>query len=104
MSKSWIDKLQEATAGAETPRSFIYWSAIATIAAVANNGVYLNRRDPETKKIIYRLSPNVFIMLIAESGLGKGLPVVLAKKFVQKVGKTRVISGRNSIQGIIQEL
>lgn len=104
MSHSWIDKLQAATAGAETPRSFIYWSAIATISAVANNGVYLNRRDPVSRKIIYKLSPNVFIMLIAESGLGKGLPVALAKKFVQRINNTRVIHGRNSIQSIIQEL
>lgn len=104
MKMSWIDKVQLATAGAETPREFIYWSCIATIAAVANNGVYLNRRDHKSRKIIYKLSPNVFIMLIAESGLGKGLPVAIAKKFVQKIDNTRTIFGRNSIQSIIQEL
>lgn len=103
MYKSWLDLLLEATDEAETPRSWIYWAGIASIAAAVNNNVYLNRRG-ESGKIIYRLSPNLFIMFISESGLGKGFPVNLAKELVTRVDTTRVISGRNSIQGIIKEL
>jgi len=43
-------------------------------------------------------------MLIAESGLGKGLPIAIAKECASKVHGIRVISGRNSIEGIIKEM
>jgi hypothetical protein len=43
-------------------------------------------------------------MLLGESGLGKGYPINLAKRLVQKAGVTRVIAGRSSIQAIVQEL
>lgn len=103
MGSGWLDKLQEATSEAETPRSFIYWAGLATIAAVANNSVHLNRRG-EDGKIVYQLKPNLYIMLIADSGLGKGLPVAIAREFALGVKNTRVISGRNSIEGIIHDM
>lgn len=99
----WLDKLANATSEAETPRSFIYWAGLTAIAAVANNNVYLNRRG-EDGRIIYQLKPNLYVMLIADSGLGKGLPVAIAKEMVTAVNNTRVISGRNSIEGIIKEM
>jgi hypothetical protein len=103
MQRSWLDLLLEATDEAETPRSWIYWAGIASIAAAVNNNVYLNRRG-ESGRIIYKLSPNIFIMFISESGLGKGFPVALAKELVTRVESTRVVIGRNSIQGIIKEM
>jgi hypothetical protein len=101
--KSWIELVQEATEGAETPKSFIYWAAIASIAALSGNNVYLNRRN-EDGRIVYKLSTNLYVIFIAESGLGKGFPIWLSKEIVKKVDCTRVISGRNSIQSIIQEM
>lgn len=95
---NWIDKLIKATEEAETPVSYIYWSGVATISAVIGPNVWINRRG------VYKLSPNLFIMLIGESGLGKGLPINISKQLVTKVGSTRVISGRNTIQAIVQEL
>ena len=99
----WLQSLQEATSGAETPQSFIRWCGLTSIAAVVANNVYLNRRD-ENGKIIYQLKPNLYVMLIADSGLGKGLPVAIAKQMVSEIGNTRVIAGRNSIEGIIKEM
>src|SRR5689334_11827007 len=43
-------------------------------------------------------------MLIAKSGLRKGLPIAMAKKLVSEVNNTRIISGQNTIQGMLQEL
>lgn len=43
-------------------------------------------------------------MLIAKSGLRKGYPVKQAQKVVEQVEVVKVISGRNSIQSILQEL
>lgn len=48
--------------------------------------------------------PNIYVMLLGESGLGKGFPVNLAKRLMNHADTTRVIAGRSSIQAIIKEL
>lgn len=98
---SWIEEVLDATKDAESPKAFFYWSALAAISAVVKGSVYTIRYfgDVET-----RLYPNIYVLLIARSGLRKGFPVYLAKSLVTEVGNTRVISGRNSIQGIIKDL
>lgn len=95
---SWIDKVLDATAEAETPRNYTYWAAISAISAVVSPNVFINRGG------VYKLSPNTFIMLIGESGLGKGLPIWVAKRLVREVNCTRIIEGRNTIAAIIQDL
>lgn len=82
---------------AESPTSFFYWSAIAAMAAVLRKNVYVNKR-------IYKLYPNLYIMFVAKSGLRKGYPVKQAQKLVEQTEVVKVISGRNSIQSILQEL
>lgn len=95
---SWIDSLIVASKEAETPTEWIFWSGIATISAVISPNVYINRGG------IYKLSPNLFIMLIGESGLGKGFPVAISKVLVKLAKTTRVISGANTIAHILQQL
>lgn len=95
---NWIDQVLEECKEAETPKSFIYWSCMAALAAVANNNVYINRKG------VYILRPNLYIMLMAESGLGKGFPVNVAKQLVTVTKATRIISGRNSIQSVIKDM
>lgn len=92
-----MDDVLEATADAESPTSFFYWSALAAISATVKNRVYLD-------KGYYKLFPNIYVLLIAKSGLRKGFPVSLAKKLVELVDHTRIISGRSSIQAIVKEL
>ena len=103
MNNGWLDTLMNAASEAETPKSFMYWAGLTVIAAVAGNNVYLNRRG-EDGRIIYQLKPNLYVMLIADSGLGKGLPVAVAKQCAEAIHNTRVIAGRNSIEGIIKEM
>lgn len=95
---NWISQVLEAAQEAETPTSFLYWSAIAAISATVSNNVYMNRKG------VYQLRPNIYVMLMAESGLGKGLPVNIAKRVVTLAKCTRVISGRNSIQSVVRDL
>jgi hypothetical protein len=95
---NWITKVLDAAQEAETPTSFLYWSAMAAIAATVGNNVLVNRKG------IYQLRPNMYVMLMAKSGLGKGFPVNVAKKLVSKTRATRVISGRNSIQSLVRDL
>jgi hypothetical protein len=94
---SWIDQVMAATAEAETPRSFVKWAALSAISAVVADRVYLD-------KFYYKLYPNIYVLLIADSGLRKGFAASLAKLLVSKIDNTRVISGRNSIEAIIKDL
>src|ERR1700740_44963 len=83
----------------ETPRPWIWWSLIAAISASAGN----NYRVVSLKgNLVYK--PNLYILLLGDSGLGKGFGINLSKLLVQKADITRVIAGRSSIQAIVHEL
>lgn len=100
MSNSWIhDVVNEHKDQVETPVSWIYWSMMACLSAAAANKYSL--RTLKGNVLYY---PNIYVMLLGESGLGKGFPVNLAKRLVQQASTTRVIAGRSSIQAIIKEL
>lgn len=94
---SWLSDLTEQYAEFESPLSFYQWSALAALSAVLKDSVYVDR-------YLYKLYPNVYIMLHAESGLKKGPPISMAKQLVSEVKNTKVISGRSSIQGIMKEM
>ena len=94
---SWINEVLEATEESESPERYFYWSAVSAISAICRRNIYLD-------KFFYKLYPNIFVLLIGPSGLRKGVPISMAQKLVEKVGCTRVISGRGSIQGVIKDL
>lgn len=94
----FLEECLDATNEIETPRSFIFWAGLSAISAIAGRDVYLD-------KYYYKLYPNIYVLLVARSGLRKTFAVnSLAKPLVEAIGTTRVISGRNSIQGILREL
>lgn len=99
MNQSWIQDLIEEHQVVETPESWIYWSLMCCISAVAANAYTL--RTLKGNLLYY---PNMYVILMGESGLGKGFPVNLAKRLVLAADNTRVIAGRSSIQAIIKEL
>lgn len=95
---SWLDLLVSSTSELESPKRFYYWSGLAAISAIVRKNVYLDRFS-------YTLFPNVYVLLVsAKSGLRKGNPVSFAKSIVERVNTTRIISGRNSVQGVIRDL
>jgi hypothetical protein len=95
--RNFLDHWMQLLSEAETPSHFIYWSGLAVLSSVVRDKIWLPKR-------LYRLYPNIFIMMIGKSGLKKSFPVSKAKELVTRVNGTRVISGQNSIQGIIAEL
>jgi len=97
--KSWIQDLLQEHQDVETPISWLYWSLLCCVSSVAANTYTL--RTLKGNLLYY---PNIYVMLLGESGLGKGFPVNLAKRLVQAADSTRVIAGRSSIQAIIKEL
>jgi len=96
---SWIDDVLSECEHVETPRSWLWWSLICSLSAAAGNNYYLR-----TLKGAVLYKPNLYVMLLGESGLGKGFPVNLSKNLVRTADVTRVIAGRSSIQAIIKEL
>jgi len=82
----------------ESPDSFWEWAAIGCIAAVLRNNVFIRALDD-------KVFPNVFIILLADSGLTrKAAPCRAASNLVRAVGNTKFIAGRNSIQAVLKEL
>lgn len=96
---NWLDSLVGECSHVETPKSWLWWSFISCISAAAGNNYYLTTLKGD---LIYK--PNLYIMLLGDSGLGKGFPINRAKLLVSKAEVTRVIAGRSSIQAIVQEL
>lgn len=94
---NFIDQVIEQHKEFESPLNFWRWSAMAAISAVVKDNVYLSQH-------MFNMYPNIYVMFHADSGMKKGPPVNLAKKLVTKVGNTKVISGRSSIQGILKEM
>lgn len=94
---TFIDQVVEQHKEFESPLNFWRWAAIASISAVVKDSVYLSQH-------MFNMYPNIYVMFHADSGMKKGPPVNLAKKLVTKVGNTKVISGRSSIQGILKEM
>lgn len=95
---NWIDTVLHQTDHVETPKNFVKWSLYSAIAAVTSPNVSLNKQGA------YDLYPNIYVMLLAESGVGKGFGVWLAKSLVTAVDNTRVFAGRNSVQKIVTDL
>lgn len=95
---SWVLDLIKENEVVETPTSWIYWSLMFCISSAAANAYTL--RTLKGNLLYY---PNIYVMLLGESGLGKGYPVNLAKRLLQEADITRVIAGRSSIQAIIKE-
>jgi hypothetical protein len=98
MGTSWIFDLISEHQAVETPDSWIYWSLMFCISSAAANAYTLRTLKGN---VLYH--PNLYIILMGESGLGKGYPINLAKRLLQEANITRVIAGRSSIQAIIKE-
>lgn len=95
---SFIDDYLLATKHYESPTSFWKWSAYAAIAAVLRDNVKLMLSGQP-------LYPNTYTLLLADSAVQrKDNPIRIASDLVQKVNNTKVINGRSSIQGILDEL
>ena len=71
---SWIDRFVEVTANIESPVLFRKWTAIATIAAVLEQKVWIVTSSP--------MYPNLYTFLIAPPGGGKSRAIDLAHDLI----------------------
>jgi hypothetical protein len=94
---SFLSELLRHTKDYESPTSFWKWSAFAAIAAVLRDSVWM----PDGDKKLY---PNIYVLFLADSGARKGRPVDFCEELVKELAVIKCISGRSSIQGIMDEL
>ncbi len=95
---NFVDQFLQHTRHYESPTSFWRWSAYTTIAAILRDNCYRRFGDKRTY-------PNIYTLLLASSAVQrKGEPVRLCETLVRTVKNTKVISGRSSIQAILDEL
>ncbi len=96
---NWLSDLVNQHSEMESPKMFWKWAGLVSISAVLKDNVWLHRGSRR-----FKLFPNIYVILHAESGLKKGPPIALANDLVKEVNNTRIISGRSSIQGILKKL
>lgn len=99
LQPNFVDDILDECESVETPRDWIYWSLVSAIAAAAGSNYHLKAFGG---KVTYY--PNLYVILMGDSGLGKAFPVTLSKSLVELADVTRVIYGRSSIQAIIKDL
>lgn len=95
---TWLDDVVESVKEYESPSRFYYWAALSCISAILKDHVYIDRGG------LYKLYPNVYVLLYGPTGIKKGPPIAFAKNIVRGVGNTRVINGRSTVEAIIKEL
>ena len=93
----FVKTVLKQTEQAEPPAVYFYWATLAAIAAVTKGQIWLDRH-------FYKLYPNIYVLLVGKSGLRKSAAIAFAKKLVRVANNTRVISGRNTIEGVISDL
>jgi hypothetical protein len=82
----------------ESPSSFWRWSGFSTISSIMRDRCYIRNGKSYT-------FPNLYILLLAESsGHRKNRPIEDSESLVASLVGTRTISGRSSVQAILDEL
>jgi len=97
VDETFISAWMKHTEIYESPGSFWKWGAYASIAALLRDNCYLKQGD----RLLF---PNIYVLFLAESGTRKGPPVDLSETLLTKVNVTKIISGRASVQAILDEL
>ncbi len=98
MDPTWLEILLHSTDELESPKAFWFWAGLSAIAAIVKDNVFIDRGGA------FKQYPNIYVMLLARSGLRKGPPINLAKRLVTKTNGSRIISGRSSIQAILKDM
>jgi hypothetical protein len=94
---SFVQDYLEYTKDYESPTSFWKWSAYSSISAVLRDNVFRRLKG-------IPLYPNIYVLLLAPSAGRKGNPINTAQRLITGANNTKIISGRSSIQAIIDEL
>lgn len=95
---NFTERFIDFTKDFESPTSFWKWSSYALIAAVLRDSCWYPHG-------IHKTYPNIYVVLLAESAeYRKSGPFSLVGNLITEMKNTKIIEGRASVQGIIDEL
>lgn len=84
---SCIQRWLEAMAITEVPISYQVVTGLAIIGAVLKRNVYINQE-------LWRVHPNLSLLLIGPSGIGKDTVIDQAVEMLERIGSPEIVSGR----------
>jgi hypothetical protein len=96
--RSFLDLYLSHVGESEIPARFHLWSALSLLAACGSNRVWYERFKDK------RLYPNLFVFLIAESGVGKNFAIDEATKFTSDRPEIGQYAGEISYLSLLKRL
>lgn len=97
LSKGWIDSFMEYTEDMETPREWLLWSAISTVASSLKRNCFLWYRG-------IKFFPNQYIILVGPPGIGKGEAISRGYEIAAAAKTINYIKDWHTPQEILEEL
>jgi len=92
--RDYIDIFSEIT---DTPKAFLFWGAMTTLATVLGKGVFVDWD-------IRRLYPNIWCVFLAPSGFRKGTGIDIPVKLLWGVDKDLLLPSIGSEEGLTKAL
>jgi hypothetical protein len=93
----WIENFVEATVHTGAPSIFRRWTAISAVAAALEQRVWVVTRGSE-------LYPNLYMLLIAEPGIGKGLALGSARRIFSEIKDLKIAPNSVSKASLMDSL
>lgn len=82
----------------EVPAQYHLWACLSLIGACVSDRVWIEKFAGA------KLTPNLYVVLLGPSGVGKGVAIDLATKFVQDVQRINFYRGKATGQYLVQHL
>lgn len=98
LRRDWISEyIQYVTDATESPTKFHWWSAATAISATLKRNTWIDRK-------LWRLYPNLYVVLVGRPGLGKGAAMHPALDLMKKAGTVNVLSDRITMEYVLEKL
>jgi hypothetical protein len=94
--QDWIATFLRYTDHAEAPPEFLYWSALSTIAAVAQRKVSMFTE-------YFSVMSNMYVVLVGKPGSGKTVAIDQGRKLLAKVPGIYLTSDAPSVVGLMRD-
>lgn len=98
VGQSFIDRFVYAQGNNEVPPAFYRWAGISLISACLQDHIYFEKFKGS------KLVPNLYTILIGPSGLGKGLAIDAAIKFIKDRTDIHMYRGKATAPHLIDHL
>lgn len=95
LNESWLTAYRRYIVKQESPDIFHFWVGMQMISAALKRNIYIDRDA-------YKVYPNQYVFLVADSGLcKKSTAMEIGLDLVKKIEGIDVVHGRMSVEGLI---